>query len=136
FANSATQALDPEQFMAGVAYEAKLFQKRLEGTEIQYLVAINATMGPSNFDEIIEYNKNPEMTSARAKDQVGKIYSPLLKGENGEKFSDQQIIENLQRVRNFNCSYGTVTANLQENALKKFMQDLGIKDEVVKQAMT
>ncbi|MFM8186019.1 MAG: hypothetical protein ACKN9I_03730, partial [Alphaproteobacteria bacterium] len=135
FANSATQALDPEQFMAGVAYEAKLFQKRLEGTEIQYLVAINATMGPSNFDEIIKYNKNPEMTSARAKDQVGKIYSPPLKDKNGEKFSDQQIIENLQRVRNFNCSYGTVTANLQENALKKFMQDLGIQNEVVKQAM-
>jgi len=134
-ANSAIQALDPEQFKAGLPYEAKLFQKGLKDTEIQYLVAINATMGKSNFDEIIEYNKKPEMTSARAEEQVKKIYGPLLKDENGEKFSDQQIIENLQKVRNFNASYGTVTANLQENALKKFMQDLGIDDKVAKEAM-
>ena len=132
---SSIQATDKDKFIEALPYDAKLFQKGNSGSEIQYLVAINATMGPSNMDEIKAYNQTPTMASKRAKEQVEKIYGPLLKDDDGNLLSDEKIVENFQKVRNFNCSYGTMTANQQENALKDFMKDLGIKDEVVKEAM-
>ena len=132
---SSIQAIDKDMFIEALPYEAKLFQKGNSGSEIQYLVAINATMGPSNMDEIKAYNQTPTMASKRAQEQVEKIYGPLLKDDDGNLLSDEKIVENFQKVRNFNCSYGTMTANQQENALKDFMKDLGIKDEVAKEAM-
>lgn len=132
---SSAQAIDRDSFIEALPYEAKLFQKGNPDLEIQYLVAINATIGPSNMDEIKAYNQTPTMASKRAREQVEKIYGPLLKDDQGNLLSDEKIIENFQKVRNFNASYGTVTANQQENALKGFMKDLGIKDEVAKEAM-
>ncbi|MFZ9181072.1 MAG: hypothetical protein ACO201_04300 [Rickettsiales bacterium] len=132
---SSDQAIDRDSFIEALPYEAKLFQKGNPDLEIQYLVAINATKGPSNMDEIKAYNQTPTMASKRAQEQVEKIYGPLLKDDDGNLLSDEKIVENFQKVRNFNASYGTVTANQQENALKGFMKDLGIKDEVVTKAM-
>ncbi len=133
---SSIQATDKDKFIEALLYEAKLFQKGNPDLEIQYLVAINATMGPSNMDEIKQYNQNPTMASKRAQDQVEKIYGPLLKDDEGNLFSDEKIVENFQKVKNFNCSYGTITANQQENALNDFMKELMVNDKVAKTAMS
>ena len=132
-ANKREQLTLSDHFDRSLLYEAKLFEKGHKGTPpTQYLVALNETAGGVNFDLISTHNQNPNnFTTEYTTEQAKTIYGPLIQ-KDGKALDDKEIIENLAKARNFNCSFGTVTANCQQNALVDYMKELGIKDSTIK----
>jgi hypothetical protein len=132
-ANKREQLTLSEHFDKSLLYEAKLFEKGHKGTPpTQYLVALNKTAGGENFDVIDAHNKNPNsFKTDYATEQAKTIYGPLIQ-KDGNALDDQEIINNLAKARNFNCSFGTVTANCQQNALVDYMRELGIQEKTIK----
>jgi hypothetical protein len=132
-ANKREQLTLSDHFDRSLLYEAKLFEKGHKGTPpTQYLVALNETAGGVNFDLISTHNQNPNnFTTEYTTEQAKTIYGPLIQ-KDGKALDDEKIIENLAKARNFNCSFGTVTANCQQNALVDYMKELGIKDSTIK----
>ena len=132
-ANKREQLMLSELFDKSLLYEAKLFERGHKGTPpTQYLVALNETSGGVNFDLIDAHNKNPNnFKTDYTTEQAKTIYGPLIQ-KDGKALGDKEIIENLAKARNFNCSLGTVTANCQQNALVDYMKELGIKDSTIK----
>ena len=132
-ANKREQLTLSEHFDKSLLYEAKLFEKGHKGTPpTQYLVALNETAGGVNFDLIDTHNQNPNnFKTDYTTEQAKTIYGPLIQ-KDGVALGDQEIIKNLAKARNFNCSFGTVTANCQQNALVDYMKELGIKDSTIK----
>jgi hypothetical protein len=132
-ANKREQLTLSEHFDKSLLYEAKLFEKGHKGTPpTQYLVALNETAGGVNFDLISAHNKNPNsFKTDYATEQAKTIYGPLIQ-QDGKALGDQEIINNLAKARNFNCSFGTVTANCQQNALVDYMRELGIQEQTIK----
>ena len=132
-ANKREQLTLSEHFDKSLLYEAKLFEKGHKGTPpTQYLVALNETAGGVNFDLINAHNKNPDsFKTDYATEQAKTIYGPLVQ-KDGKALDDQEIINNLAKARNFNCSFGTVTANCQQNALVDYMRELGIQEKTIK----
>jgi hypothetical protein len=132
-----------------VGGEAKFFEKGLRSQfvtgERQYIVTVNEAGYPnragskSNMDLIKAHNINPEgFTTDYTKKQARLIYGPLVteKGVapdgSGVPLPDAQIIENLSKARSYNASFGTITANCQENALVGMMRSLKIARETIK----
>ena len=132
-ANKREQLTLSEHFDRSLLYEAKLFERGHKGTPpTQYLVALNETAGGVNFDLISAHNQNPNnFKTDYTTEQAKTIYGPLIQ-KDGKALDDKEIIENLAKARNFNCSFGTVTANCQQNALVDYMKELGIKDSTIK----
>lgn len=132
-ANKREQLTLSEHFDKSLLYEAKLFEKGHKDTPpTQYLVALNETAGGVNFDLINAHNKNPNsFKTDYATEQAKTIYGPLIQ-QDGKALDDQEIINNLAKARNFNCSFGTVTANCQQNALVDYMRELGIQEKTIK----
>ena len=132
-ANKREQLTLSDHFDKSLLYEAKLFEKGHKGTPpTQYLVALNETAGGVNFDLISAHNQNPNNFKTNyTTEQAKTIYGPLIQ-QDGVALDDQEIINNLAKARNFNCSFGTVTANCQQNALVDYMKELGIKDSTIK----
>ena len=132
-ANKREQLTLSEHFDKSLLYEAKLFEKGHKGTPpTQYLVALNETVGGVNFDLISAHNQKPDnFKTEYATKQAKTIYGPLIQ-KDGKALDDKEIIENLAKARNFNCSFGTVTANCQQNALVDYMRDLKINKETIK----
>lgn len=133
-ANKREQLTLSEHFDKSLLYEAKLFEKGHKGTPpTQYLVALNETAGGVNFDLISAHNQDPNnFKTVYTTEQAKTIYGPLIIQKDGKALDDEKIIENLAKARNFNCSFGTVTANCQQNALVDYMKELGIKDSTIK----
>jgi len=134
--NKREQLTLSEHFDKSLLYEAKLFEKGHKGTPpTQYLVALNETVGGMNFDLINAHNKNPnKFKTDYATEQAKAIYGPLIQ-KDGVALDDKKIIENLAKARNFNCSFGTITANCQQNALVDYMRELKIKEETIKEGI-
>ena len=133
-ANKREQIKGSEQFEKGLLYEPKLFEKGAKDVKEprQYLVALNEMSGAANFDLIKDHNARPDdFTTPRATEQARLIYGPLI-AKDGVALPDQQIVENLSKARNFNTSFGTVTANCQINALVAMMRGLKIKEETIR----
>ena len=132
-ANTREQLTFSDYFDKSLLYEAKLFEKGHIGTSpTQYLVALNQTLGGVNFDLINAHNQNPNnFKTDYTTEQVKTIYGPLIQ-KDGKALDDEKIIENLAKARNFNCSFGTVTANCQQNALVDYMRDLKINEKTIK----
>ena len=132
-ANTREQLTLSDYFDKSLLYEAKLFEKGHKGTTpTQYLVALNETVGGVNFDLISAHNQNPNnFKTDYTTEQAKTIYGPLIQKDR-KALRDQEIITNLAKARNFNCSFGTVTANCQQNALVDYMKELEIKDSTIK----
>ncbi len=132
-ANKREQLTLSELFDKSLLYEAKLFERGHKGTPpTQYLVALNETAGGENFDLISAHNKNPNnFKTDYTTEQAKTIYGPLIQ-KDGKVLDDKKIIENLAMARNFNCSFGTVTGNCQQNALIDYMRGLKINEEKIK----
>jgi hypothetical protein len=136
-ANKREQLKGSSQFEKGLIYEVKLFEKGVKKSEEprQYLVALNETYGGANFDLISEHNQNPDgFSTAHTRKQVQLIYGPLI-AQDGLALPDAKIVENLSKARSFNASFGTVTANCQNNALVQMMRDLNIAPETIKEGV-
>ncbi len=107
-------------------------QKFNVAEERQYLVTVNA-QGINNAGDLIRrHNESPDgFTTAHTQEQTRLIYGPLI-AQNGVPLSDEEIVTNLSKARNYNECFGAISANGQINSLVKMMQDLGISAAVIK----
>lgn len=100
--------------------------------ERQYLVTVNAQGINKAGDLIRRHNEKPDdFTTAHTQEQAKLIYGPLI-AHNGIPFSDEEIVTNLSKARNYNECFGAISANGQINSLVQMMQDLGISVAVIK----
>ena len=109
---------------------------------IQFLVPVIEDSGRVNIQRIKEHNKNPDgFMNEYISNQTRLIYGPLIThfgiDENGigSPLSDEEIITNLSKSRNYNVSYGSLIASCQSNALADMMRKLGISEDVIKEGI-
>ncbi len=102
----------------------------------------------SGLNNITELKNDPNFFSGEAAEDAYKAIIPLISKNNkisfgssevyslkGESFTTEEINKNLSQVNLLSFSYGSVHAAMVNNALKKFMTDLGFQDQQIREAL-
>ncbi len=146
--------LSDKDARGAIIFQAKIFARGVRkygfDDEMQFLLAVNENSGKTknaagvriNIDLIKRHNIDPNgFTNGYTSEQARLIYGPLITQSgitpegDGTPLDDATIIANLSKARNYNSSFGSVTANCQTNALAMLMRRLNISEATIKEGI-